>query len=943
MRKFQYLTYTLLFALFSVPFWGAQFSRTEHRVVRSDKASDSLPPDSALPRIRLSRDSTRNMLNDSIRIHRDSLQMRSDSLANDTVKTKKAVLDAIVDYSANDSIVLLSGNRGYLYGEAEVKYTDISLKGEKIWMNMDSSLVYSTYGLDSVGKEFGYPVFSDRGTDYESKTMKYNFKTKKGYITNVITTQGEGYIVASQAKKNEDNSFFMRDGKYTTCDDHEHPHFYLALTKAKVKPKKNVVTGPAYLVIEDLPLPIGLPFGFFPFSEKYSSGVIMPSYGDELERGFNLRDGGYYFAISDNIDLALTGEIYTKGTWGLNARSSYRKRYKYSGNFDVGYLVTKLGEKGIDYSISKDMRINWSHSQDPKANMFRTISASVQFSTSSYDRNSLTTAYTPAGTNNTKSSTVNITQKIPNSPWSISGSMSVNQRTQDSTISMTLPNLTITMSRVAPFKRKEAVGAEKWYEKIQMSYTGDLRNSITTKEDQLFKSNLQKDWIHAMKHTIPISATFSAMNYLNITPSITYTERWYTSKIEKRWNSVTRQQEVVDTTYSFNRVYDFNFSLGFQTKLYGMFTPLFSKKTQIRHVFTPSISFSYAPDFSNSRFGFYESMYYYDAQGNWKEQKYSPYEQGMFGYPSQGSQGMINFSFDNNVEMKIRNAEDSVKKISLIDNLGISFSHNLMAKEFKWSDINMGLRLKFSKTFTVNLNAAFDPYMYRANVNDDGEVTSLEKVDMLRISNGKGFGRLRSTGYSISPSINQDTFKKWFGGGDSKKDSEKKDDRTPPPGTEGENIEPTEDGERESLLEAKKDDNQYDEDGYVKNEVKWNLGISFSMNYNYNTSRFTEPDEDGYAEYKGRLTKALSLNGNIQPTRNWSFNFNASYDFDAGKIAYMSCNLTRNLHCWSISASFNPVGSYKSYFVSLRASSSMLQDLKYEQRGRASSYDPNWD
>ena len=927
MRKFQFVMYTLLFILFSVPFWGAQINHTEYRTVHSREIPDSLPQDSSR-RIRPSRDSVRSMQNDSIR-------MRRDSLPPDTTKKKKAVLDAIVDYTANDSIVLTSGNWGYLYGESEVKYTDIALKGEKIWMNMDSSLVYATYGLDSIGKEFGYPVFSDKGTDYESKTMKYNFKTKKGYITNVITTQGEGYIVANQAKKNEDNSFFMRDGKYTTCDDHEHPHFYLALTKAKVKPKKNVVTGPAYLVIEDLPLPIGLPFGFFPFSDKYSSGVIMPSYGDELERGFNLRDGGYYFAISDNIDLALTGEIYTKGSWGLNARSTYRKRYKYSGSFDAGYLVTKLGEKGIDYSLSKDMRLNWTHTQDPKANMFRTLSANVQFSTSTYDRNNLNSYFTPTGTQNTKSSSVNLTQKIPNSPWSISANMSVAQRTQDSSISLTLPNITVTMSRIAPFKRKEAVGSERWYEKIQLSYTGDFRNSIETKENLLFKSDLQKDWKNAMKHSIPISATFSAFNYLNITPSINYTERWYTSKIEERWNSMTRRHEVMDTTYSFNRVYDFNIALGFQTKLYGMFTPIFSKTTQIRHVFTPSISLSYAPDFSSSGFGFYESYYYYDAEGRWVEHKYSPFKQGMFGTAPEGAQGMINFSFDNNVEMKMRNSNDSIKKISLIDQLGINFSHNMMAKEFKWSDINANLRLKFSKSFVVNLNAAFDPYLYKAVKNSNNEITGMKRVDELRIMNGKGFGRLKSTGYSISPSINQDTFKKWFGK-DIKKDSDK--DET----TGEESAETTGEGERKSLLEGKKDDNQYDEDGYIKNDIKWNLGISFSMNYNTNKLP-KEAERDGYAEYRGSLTKALSLNGNIQPTRNWSFNFNASYDFDAGKIAYMSCNLTRNLHCWSISASFNPVGQYKTYYVSLRASSSLLQDLKYEQRGRSSSYDPNWD
>ncbi|WP_029905119.1 putative LPS assembly protein LptD [Prevotella sp. 10(H)] len=913
MSKIRICTYIFLCILFSVPFLGAQYAYTKHRAFQSLYINDTLP----------------RLKNDSLPMN-DSLRLQSDSLPQDSTKQKNA-LDAIVDYSANDSVVLLSSNWGYLYGDAEVKYTEITLKGEKLSMNMDSSLLYATYGLDSIGEEFGYPIFSDGGTDYESKDMKYNFKTKKGYITNVITTQGEGYVIAGKAKKQEDNSFFMLDGKYTTCDDHEHPHFYLALTKAKVKPKKNVVTGPAYLVIEGLPLPLGLPFGFFPFSDKYSSGVIMPSYGDEMDRGFNLHDGGYYFAINDNIDLALTGDIYTKGSWGLKARSSYRKRYKYSGSFDINYLYNKYGEKDIDQTINKDLAINWTHSQDPKANMFRTLSASVNFATSSYNHNSLDNRYIPRGTSNTKGSSVSLTQRIPNSPWSFAATMNVAQRSQDSSISMTLPNLTVTMSRIAPFKRKEAAGSERWYEKIQMSYTGDFRNSIDTKENLLFKSNLKKDWNNAMKHYIPISATFSAFNYLNITPSINYTERWYTRKIQHQWNPETNSHRSMpgDTTYSFKRVYDFNAALSFQTKLYGEYVPIFSKTTRIRHVFTPSIGFSYAPDFSDPMFGFYERYKYYDSQGHEMEHVYSPYSQGMFGTAPMGASGMISFSFENNLEMKVASEKDSTgfKKISLIDNLSINFNHNLMADSLKWSDIAVNARFKFSKSFVVNIGAAFDPYMY--GLDKYGNPT---KVDKLRISHGKGIGKLKSTGYSISPSINQDTFKKLFGRdeGKDKKQGDSTSDTDDPDAEPGEQ-------KRGSLMEKKKDDNQYDEDGYIKNEVKWNLAFNFSMNYSYGRFDYDE------MEYKGRVTKNFGLSGSIQPTRNWNFNFNTSYDFDQKKIAYMSCNLTRNLHCWSITASFNPVGQYKSYYVSLRASSSLLQDLKYENRGRSSAYDPNWD
>ncbi|NDV77934.1 putative LPS assembly protein LptD [Dysgonomonas sp. 511] len=925
MRKIRILTYLFLCILFSIPFIGAQYTRIIS--LAYSHYNDSLPPVPA----EITPDSL-VLPPDSLLLQTDSLAIALDSVPTDSVPKKKDMLDAIVDYKANDSIVLTAGNMGYLYGNAEVTYTNIKLTGERISVNMDSSLVHATYGLDSVGKEFGYPIFSDRGTDYESKSMRYNFKTQKGHIIDVRSAQGEGYVIGKEAKKNEDNSFFMLGGKYTTCDDHEHPHFYLALTKAKVKPKKNVVTGPAYLVIEGLPLPIGLPFGFFPFSDKYSSGVIMPSYGDDMDRGFNLRDGGYYFAINDNIDLALTGEIFTKGSWGLNARSTYRKRYKYSGSFDGGYLVTKTGEKGVDYAVAKDLRINWTHTQDPKANQFRTLSASVNFSTSSYERNNLGMSYTPQGTQNIKSSSVNFTQRIPNSPWSLSGSVNVSQRSQDSSISLTLPNLTFTMSRIAPFKRKDAAGDERWYEKIQLSYSGEFRNSINTKEDLLLKSNFQKDWNNGMRHSVPISATFSAFNYLNITPSINYNERWYTSKIRKEWDPERNAMVAVDTAYSFNRVYDFSTALSFQTKMYGFFVPVFSKSTTIRHVFTPSITLSYAPDFSSPRWGFYETEHYLDQYGQPRTVKYSPYEQGMFGTAPGSAQGLISFDFDNNLEMKVASESDSTgyKKISLIDNLRFGFSHNMMADSIKWSNINASMRLKFSKSFTINLNAVFDTYMYEA---DERNPNRGIRVDKLRISHGKGFGRLMSTGYSISPSINQDTFKKLFGKGEDKDKSDKDGETSDGDASSGEG----EGTGRRSAFEDKKDDNTYDEDGYVKNQIMWNLGLNFSMNLGYG-------DFDAVKkEYKYRLTKTFGFNGSIQPTKNWSFNFNSSYDFDAKKIAYMSCNLTRNLHCWSISASFNPVGQYKSYYVTLRASSSMLQDLKQEWRGRTTSYDPNWD
>lgn len=884
---------------------------------------------------------------DSLRL--DSLAMDSISLSKDSIEVEqpKEKLDVAVHYTAQDSIVFTKGNMGYLYGEADVKYGDLNIKGEYITANLDSSLISSTFGVDSLGVEYGHPVFTQGSEEYEMKKVTYNFETGKAFISNVITQEGEGHIVANTAKKNADNSFYMVNAKYTTCDLHDHPHFYINLSKAKVRPGKDVVTGPAWLVVADVPLfPVVLPFAFFPFTQSYSSGIIMPSYGDEMERGFYLHNGGYYFAINDYVDLALTGEIYTKGSWGLSARSTYRKRYKYSGSFNANYLNTVIGDKSLKdlnipgaYSVSKDFKINWTHSQDPKANMYRTLSASVNFSTSRANMNDLNSLYRPESSNNTKSSSVNLTQRFPESPWSLSASMNINQVSRDSTISATLPNLSVNMSRIYPFKRKKAVGAEKWYEKISMSYSGEFRNSIHTKEDKFFNSNLVKDWQNGMKHNIPISTTFSLFNVIQISPSFTYTERWYTGAVKEAWDPMARQNVVVDTINGFNRVYDYSTAISADTKLYGMYTPwkVFGNKVQaIRHVFSPSISFSYRPDFGDPKYGFYETYSYRNEYGDDVEYTYSPYSRMMFGTASKGKSGSINFSFKNNLEMKVRSESDSTgyKKISLIDDLGINFSNNLMADSMKWSMINTNIRLKFTKSYTLSLNATWDPYIYELDKNDQPVA-----VDKLRILNGKGFGKLQSTGTSFSYSINQNTFKTLF----SKKEKSGKDDdgdgNVPPvdDGTIGRN--PHESGGGRSVFDT--GDNSYgefDDDGYLKNEIQWNLSFNYSVRYSYDRSNFNREK----MEYPGMLTHSLGLSGALQPTKNWNLTFNTDYNFDLNKFTSINMSLTRNLHCWSMSASFIPIGPYKSYNFVIRANASLLQDLKYEQRNSPYDRGANW-
>ncbi len=855
-------------------------------------------------------------------------QIVADSVRKSRIRKEKVDLDNQVVFSSQDSLIMKGNNQVYMYGKGEVTYGNLKLDAEQIEMDMSNSLVYAVGRKDSVGEWVGKPVFDEGGTTYETETMKYNFKTKKGYITDVITQQGEGYLTGGQTKKTEDDVYYIKNGRYTTCDNHECPHFYFQVTKGKMKPNKDIVVGPTYMVLAGLPLPLAVPFGYFPFSKKYSSGVIVPTFGDDYQRGFYLSDGGYYFAINDNIDLALTGEIYTKGSWGLKARSNYVKRYKYSGSFDLSYLKSIYGDKGSpDYSSSTNFQIIWSHSQDAKANPNMNLSASVNFTTSGYTRNDMNSYYSSAFTENTKSSTVNMTYRIPQSKWSFSATMNVSQRTQDSTLSVSFPNFTVTMSQTYPFKRKRAVGDEKWYEKIRMSYSGQFQNSLTAKQDEFFKKSLIKDWRNGMKHSIPVSATFNLFKYINLTPQISFNDRMYTNKVRRQWDP-NAAAEVCDTTYSFYNVWDFSASMSLDTKIYGFYQPLpflGDKVKMIRHVFTPTISFNASPDFSSSFFGYYGSYQYTDPNGKQQTRKYSLFPNALFGVPGQGKTGAVSVSLSNNVEMKVKDDTDSIgeKKISLIENFTVSQSYNFAADSLNWSNINTSLNLRLVKNFNLNLMAVWDVYTYQLN-----EYGNPVRVNIPRWKAGKGIGRLSSTGTSFSYTFNNDTFKRKRGGGDSSSSSA---DDASDEIDNGEDMDEESESSSRSPFSKKKKSVPMDADGYMKWSVPWNLTVNYSVNYGYG-----EFDKKKL-EYKGKITQNLSFSGNIRPTKNWNFGFSASYNFDTKEIAYMNCNISRDLHCFSMRASFVPVGPYKSYNFHISVKSSMLSDLKYDKRSSYSN------
>ena len=865
-------------------------------------------------------------------LHRDSLALDSlgmDSLAADTTK-KKEPLDAPVIYEASDSIVFTKEGYAHLYGEGKVNYQNIELTSAVITMNMDSSTVYATGVTDTAGVETGSPIFKDGETPYESKIMRYNFKTKKGFINSIVTQQGEGYVTSEEGKKGANDEIYMRHGKYTTCDNHEHPHFYLRLSMAKVRPKKNVVFGPAQLVVEDVPLPIAVPFGFFPFNSSYSSGFIMPTYGDEMNRGFYLRDGGYYFAISDQMDLKVLGEIFTKGSWGLSAASNYNKRYKFSGSFNASYLVTKTGEKNMpDYSVSKDFRIQWSHRQDAKANPNSSFSASVNFATSSYDRSSLSSLYNPQQySQNTKASSVSYSRNFPEIGLNISGAFNITQNTRDSSLSMTLPDVNISLNRIYPFKRKKSAGDERWYEKISLQYTGSITNSISTKDNLLFKTPLTQ-WENGMQHKIPVSATFNLFKYINIVPSFNYTERWYLRKVKQSYDPSPTSTDHVkrDTINGFNRLYDYNLSLQMNTKLYGMYKPLFmkSKELQIRHVFTPTVSYTYTPDFGKSRYGYYDTYTYTDEDGEVRTVEYSPYEGAVYGYPGKNMSQNISFSIDNNIEMKMKSDKDTTgyKKISLIDQLGASLSYDVANK--RWSDLSMNLRLKLTKSYTFNMNASFATYAYQFDEN--GNVVVGDRTEW---SYGR-FGRFQGYSGSFSYTLNNDTFKKLFG---KKDEDEKNKDKEGKEGGEDEGTEEETEEQNNNSNMRKTEKASVDSDGYLAFKLPWSVSLSYSYSIREDRSKDINIKT---MRYPYSLTHSLNVSGNFKIGSRWNMTYSTGYDFTSKEMSMTTLNITRDLHCFNMSCGL-VFGPFTSYNFSIRANSSMLTDaLKWDQRSNTGS------
>lgn len=827
----------------------------------------------------------------------------ADTLVSDSLSasTRKApVLEAPIEYTAEDSIIIsFDGQKVFLYNNAKVTYQNIELTAYFIELDLETKEVYAEGIEDSTEVLIQKPIFKDGNEEFESNTLRYNFESEKGIITDVVTEQGEGFVHSKLTKKISKDAFILKQGKYTTCDA-EHPHFYLHMTKAKVISKNKIITGPAYMVLEDFPIYFPfLPFGYFPNTPTYSSGILIPSYGEETNRGFFLRDGGYYWAAGEYFDLALRGDIYSRGSWAGKLHSNYRKRYKFNGGLDFRYAVNVYGERGLDYyTSSPQFAVTWTHSQDAKANPNQTFSASVNLSTSGYDKQNSYSADNYLRTQ--KSSSVSFTKKFENTPFNLSANLRHSQNSTDSSMTLSMPEMTFNMAKFYPFQRKIRSGPLKWYEKFGINYTGNIRNTITAHESEILKKSFARDWKNGIKHNIPIALpNFNLFNYINVSPSFNYDEKWYFKKFERSYHEeeVFRDEHgnmshvKTDTISGFNRVYDYSYSLGASTNLYGMYMPLNSNSRikGIRHKITPSFGISYRPDFGAERFGYWQAV---QADTTGRIEYFDVNAGGIYGgSPGRGASGAISFSVNNNIEMKVADpndttktdASDKFKKVKLLDNLSLGTSYNLIADSLNLAPVNIRARTTVAG-ININMGGILDPYM----VNENGA-----RIHKYVWNEKNGLGRLgRLTRANLSFGLN---FK-------SKK------------------------GEKEAAANKELIEEENILPGDYANYADFNIPWDFSIDYNFTYAGPPRPSQ------KGKFTQTMGFRGNMNLTDKWRISMNTNFDIMAQEFSFTTINVNRDLHCWQMSFNFVPFGYMKSYSFTINAKSSMLRDLKLQKR-----------
>nr|WP_068892620.1 putative LPS assembly protein LptD [Pedobacter panaciterrae] len=833
---------------------------------------------------------------------------KAQSAPKDTVASEK------IEYSAQDSSYVDKENEMvYLYGRARVKYQGIELDADYITYNSKTKQIYASGRTDAKGKYVGRPIFKMTGQSTSlADSLFYNTETSVGRIWGVYTEQEGGFFTGGKAKKQPDDEIHSKGQTYSTCNL-PHPHFGIYITKGIVT-ENQIITGPVYLKIEDIPLPIGLPFAFFPKPNKKSSGVILPSPGEDYTRGFFLRDGGYYLGLNDYWDAKMLATIYTRGSYEGSLLSNYTKRYKYNGNINFRYSNSRYGLEGTpEYTPRKDFNLQWTHSQNANAKPGTTFSASVDAGTSSFNQNTAGGSSYDYNqfTKNTLRSSISYGRVFGNG-ITLGVAADGSQETQNKSVSLRLPDVSLSVPTFNPFDSKDRLGEQKWYQKITVGYSMQASNTITTTEDQLFKRESLNKFKNGVSHQIPINMAFNVFDYFNFNTGVSYTERWQFQTIRKSYLKVlnSSDQEILDTVAGFKRNGEYNLNMGVSTKIYSTAQfKNFGNFKALRHVMTPQMSFSYRPDFSDLARGYYKLAYYTDGTpkigSDGKQQKYSIFENSPYGFPGAGRSAAISFSLDNTVEAKVLTPKDTTgkgeKKIPIIQGLSISGSYNFLAPSFKLSTLGFSGRSQFTDKLGINYYGTLDPYRYTDTVDVLTGRVSRKLIDDYVWNVGK-LPRLTNFGFSFNYSLNPEALKKKNENEQNLKDKAAKTGMTPE--------------QSEELAKVSRDPN-----AFVDFKIPWNF--AFSYTFNYNTDRVGQ---------NSTITNTLNFNGDANITPKWKVQFNSGWDFKASTFSQTSLSIYRDLHCWDMSFSWIPFGAYQFYSVDIKVKASVLQDLKLSKR-----------
>ena len=846
--------------------------------------------------------------------------MEIDTLSNNEIDSiaNTSEIETTINYSAKDSIFYdLKSQKIKLYGGSKIDYGEINLEAYEILVDWNDKTLDANFILDSIGKKIGKPIFSEGDQSYETDKITYNFDSRKAKIKGIVTQLDDAYMQGEDVKKNEEDELFISHAMYTTCNLEE-PHFHISSSKIKVIPGKKVVSGPFHLKFGNVPTPLGFIFGMFPQPKKKVSGLIMPNYGEEKRRGFYLRDGGYYFAVNDHLDLRLTGDIYSKGSYGMTLGTNYKKRYSYSGNLRFNYNKSKLGDFE-NPTTSNDFSFSWSHSPDTRGKSSR-FSSSVNFQTNSYNQNkNLVYSNFNESINAQFNSNISYSKTFKGSPFNLSANLRHSQNVQTKKVNLTLPDISYNMSRIYPFKNigklgKTALGkisiSHRFNGKIELT-NGSVGNSlgglniINSGNNFSEQIDFNMDNLSSIidrskiggKHTIPISTSFNLLKYFTVSPSVNYNEIWYFKKLSYNYNELENGIEI-DTTNSFQRAWSYSSAFALSTRIYGTVFFKKGKIKAIRHVISPEISMSFSPDFTKPKYGYYENVQI-NNEGDTK--LLSKYENFLFGSPRIGSSASMNFYIGNNLEMKVLDKKDTIngtRKIKIFDNLAFSSSYNFLADSFRLAPIRFSTRTSFFKRLiNLSISGNIDPYTFRLDSISES-ATGIKnvyqrRVDELAYKNNQGIGSLAYINMALGFRFSAKDFR-------------------------------SDDDEKESSYGTREEIDYINSNiaEYIDFNVPWSINASYNLNRR--KIGFRDPT----------ITQTLTFSGDVSISEKTKISFRSGYDFKFKMLTQTSINATRDLHCWRINFSWVPFGRFQSYNLSINAVSALLQDLKLEKRSR---------